>query len=465
MRRFEFLYVFGILFAVGWPVVFGTRTRRGIAAGTLALLFALHWQLEGLRWQMIPLYLAGAGLAVGDLIVVERRLEWVGRVSRGLFGLAGVALAAVLPLAFPVPHLPLPSGPEAIGTVSFEVVDSEREEIYGRIPGGPRRLMVQVWYPAIPDDDVEPLVWSEDWDVVAPGMAARLGLPSWFLGHTRYVQAHSRPSLLPVPGTYPVILYSHGWTGFRTIAVNQLENLASNGYVVVAADHTYGAVATRFPDGEVVGHDPGVLPAEDEVGEEAYDEAATLLVETFAADLGSIVTALEEGEQGPLGELAPIVDVTRIGVYGHSTGGGAAVRFCLQDERCDAVLGLDPWVSPIPDRTLALSATRPALYIRSDGWRDTENDAVLRGLAERSEAVTYWVGVEGAGHNDFVITPLLSPVGHRLGLKGPIPAGRIVPIIDRYLLGFFDVSLRDTGPAAVETPSYPEVSLEVVRPD
>ena len=32
-----------------------------------------------------------------------------------------------------------------------------------------------------------------------------------------------------------------------TIAVNQAESLASHGYIVVAADHTYGAVSTRFP--------------------------------------------------------------------------------------------------------------------------------------------------------------------------------------------------------------------------
>jgi hypothetical protein len=141
------------------------------------------------------------------------------------------------------------------------------------------------------------------------------------------------------------------------------------------------------------------------------------------------------------------------------------VSFCLQDERCSAVLGLDPWVEPIPDRILALSATTPALYMRSDGWRGNENDAFLRGIAERSTETTYWMGVDGAHHNDFVVTPLLSPFAARFGLKGPIPAGRVIPIIDRYLVGFFDVYLLGTGPAALDTASFDEVSVELIRPD
>jgi hypothetical protein len=61
--------------------------------------------------------------------------------------------------------------------------------------------------------------------------------------------------------------------------------------------------------------------------------------------------------------------------------------------------------------------------------------------------------------------PLLSPLGARLGWKGPIPAGRIIPIVDRYLVGFFDVYLLDTGSAALDTSAFEEVSLEVILPD
>jgi dienelactone hydrolase len=291
-----------------------------------------------------------------------------------------------------------------------------------------------------------------------------MGFPGWFLDHTRYTLSHSIPSAPIAPGAFPVVIYSHSWTGFRSMAINQIESLASNGFIVVALDHTHASVATRFPDGDVVRLDPAALPDRADVGEEAYGTAVETLLDVFTEDIVTVVNALEAGEEGPFAAFASSADATRLGVYGYETGGGAAVQFCLVDERCDAVLGLDPWVEPIPDRVLAISAPRPALYLRSDDWRGSENDAILRGIAERSTETTYWIGVEGAVENDLVATPLLSPLASRLGWRGPIPAGRVIPIIDRYLVGFFDVFLLGTGPAALDTASFDEVTLEVIRP-
>jgi Platelet-activating factor acetylhydrolase, isoform II len=465
LRRFELFLIFAEAFAVAWPAVFGVRTRRGIVAALLIALFIVHWQVEGLRWQMIPVYGAALGLAIGDILAVERRLDWTRRISRGIFGLAGVALGAILPLVLPVPELPVPTGPEPIGTITVELVDTERDEIYGPSPGPGRRLMAQVWYPALDQGEVDPVLWSEDWDIVAPGVSTLMGFPGWFLSHTKYSSSHGGSSIPVAPGTFPVVIYSHGWTGFRTNSVHQIESLVSNGFIVVAIDHTYGAVATRFPNDEVVDYDPAAIPDPAEVGEEAYTEAIEELVDVFSQDIVTVANSLEAGPNGPFGAFAESVDLTRLGVYGNETGGGAAVQFCLEDERCDAVLGLDPWVEPIPDRVLAISAARPALYMRSDDWRGTENDAILRGIAERSTSTSYWIGVEGTAETDFVGMPLLSPLGARFGWKGPIPAGRIIPIIDRYLVGFFDVYLLGTGSAALDTSAFEEVSLEVVLPD
>jgi len=456
---------FSTAFAVLWPVVFGIRPKRGITAGILVTALIFQLQVEGFRWQMAPIYFLAIGLALGDVLFVERKLKWSNRVARGVGGSVGVVAASLLAVILPVPTLPVPSGPEVIGTVSVELVDAEREELYGgALPGSPRRFMAQVWYPAQSVDDLDPLPWSQDWDVVASAMAEDLGFPSWFLSHTRHTDSHSFSSPPVANGTFPVIIYSHGWTGFRTIAINQIENLVSNGYMVIAPDHTYGAVATRLPGNVIIGYDPAALPDEELVGEEAYLEAGEDLIFTYADDIVTVLNALEEGEQGPFGALAASADLTRLGIYGHSTGGGAAIKVCLEEPICDAVLGLDPWVEPLPDRVIKQTTTRPALYMRSDGWRGTENDAVLRGLAGRSENSTYWLGVEGADHSDFVVTPLISPFAAQFGLKGPIPVGRIIPIIDNYLLGFFDVFLLGTGPAALDNVSFEEVSVELITP-
>ena len=58
----------------------------------------------------------------------------------------------------------------------------------------------------------------------------------------------------------------------------------------------------------------------------------------------------------------------------------------------------------------------------------------------------------------------MSPVANQLGLKGPIPTGRVIPIVDNYLLGFFDVFLLGTGSAALDSVTFPEVSVSVIEP-
>lgn len=466
MRNFELALVYGGVFAVGWPAIFGVRPRRGIVALLLLTLFVVHWRVEGTRWQMIPIYGAALGMAIGDIVMVERDLDWTRRLARGVFGSAALGISLILPLALPVPKLPVPSGTLQIGTLTTEVVEADNPEVYGPSPGEPRRINVQVWYPAVETTGLEPAIWTEDWEVVTPALSKNLGFPGWFLSHTRYVKSHAYPGAPIAVGSYPIVIYSHGWTGFRTVAVNQIESLVSNGYIVIAADHTYGAIATVFADGEVAKLDPAALPDESDVGKEAHDDAGRQLIDVFARDIVAILDALDQGDSGPFAYVTPSADLTRVGVYGHSAGGGAAVEVCLQDERCDAVLGMDAWVEPFSKTTLALTPTRPAMFLRSDEWRGNQNDGLLSGIAGRNtDAVSYWVGIEGAGHNDFVVAPLFSPIAARLGLKGPIPAGRIIPIIDRYLVGFFDVALLGTGSASIDTPSFDEVSVEVIQPE
>lgn len=411
---------------------------------------------------MLPLYLVAVGLIIGDIVFLDRRLEWPNRIARGIFGSLGLALAAALPFVLPVPDFPIPSGQEAIGTVTVEITDFDRDEIYGLNPGGPRELVVQVWYPAVLDPTATPEPIYPDWGLMGPAISKNLGLPTWFLNHVQHVASHSYASLPIRDGTFPVVMYSHGWTGYRSIALNQIETLVSNGYIVIAPDHTYSAVVTEFADGEVVPFDQLALPEPETVTAEQYGEAATALVDVQTEDLISILDALEAGPTGPFGVLSESTDLTRVGAYGHSTGGGAAIRLCLTDDRCDAVLGMDPWVEPLPDRVLAETATKPAMFMRSVEWQEKENDAVLRGIAERASGATYWIGIDGTSHNDFVMMPLLSPLADDVGLKGPIPAGRILPIINQYLLGFFDVFLLGTGSASIDTVTYDEVSLEVL---
>jgi dienelactone hydrolase len=410
--------------------------RRGLVAGLVVAAAAAQYLVEGPRWQLWPAWVAGAVVAVLDVASPSR----TNRPSVGRYiGAAAVGIGlVVLPVLLPIPDLPAPDGDEAVGTVTFELVDEGRPETYGDADG-PRRIMVQAWFPTT--DTGEPETWAEQAEYRAEPLARYLGLPPWFLDHARYTTSTAIPGATPDGTGLPVVIYSHGWRGYRTVAVDQAERLASHGFIVLAADHTYGAIATRFEDGTVAEWDPAALPPEDEVSAEEFIDARELLVATYAADLTLVLDALEDGRLAPVGDAA---DLERVGVYGHSTGGGAAVRFCLTDDRCDAVLGHDAWVEPLPEPLRSAELGVPALFQRSDGWRGTPNDEILRQLAETAP-VAYWQGIVGAEHFDFTVMPYFSPAAAWIGLKGPIPADRVGPIVSDQLLAFMDLYLRD-GP-------------------
>jgi acetyl esterase/lipase len=446
--------------AVLWPAATGSRSRRGIVFSASVLALAAQLTLEGYRWQVVPLYLVTLALGVGDLLSVERDLPWWRRVSRAALGLIGLSMMTVPLIALPVPELPVPAGALGIGTATFRLSFPDRREPYGPQPDVlPRRIAVQIWYPALDDGD-EPSIWTQDFDLIGSRLSRRLGYPGFFLSHTRYTLSHARANATPLPGTFPVILYSHELGDFRSVAINQAEALASRGYLVIAPDHAYSALVSRLDEGTVFELDPEIIPPT--ADEETQAGRGQLLLETMSADLAGILDALGDPD-GPFGELATHADLANIGAYGRGAGGGAALWLCLTDARCHGALGMNPWVEPVPDRIVASTTALPMLFMRSPDVAGTDNDGRLRGIAERDEGVAYWLTIAGAEPNDFVVAPLFSPVGDRLGISGPIPADRIVTIIDRYLSGFFAHSLLGSGAAAIERAPFPEVSLEVLR--
>jgi predicted dienelactone hydrolase len=425
--------------------------------------------VERYRWQMVSLYaltivLLGLRLprllrSTPGLVRQRRRRAWAG----GLAGVLVLVVAAAPLVLFPVPRLPAPGGPYAIGTVTFQWTDPTRPEIYTDDPNDVRTIMVQMWYPATPAPGAHTAPWMDRLDVAGPTIARFLGLPSFFLDHVGLVNTNSYPNapLNPVEGPYPVVIYSHGWNGFRTVNLNQSEALASHGYIAVAVDHTFGAMLTVFPDGRVAPNNPAALPPE--IPKDAYDLGIQKLEATYAADLRFVLDQLALVNSGAIpSPLTARLDLARVGLYGHSTGGGAVVIACSQDKRCRAGLGMDAWLEPVPPPVIAQGLSQPFLFMRSEVWATAKNDALLNTLFVGAQTDAYRMTIRGTKHNDFSMLPLLTPLAPALGLKGPIDGQRGMAIITSYLLAFFDHTLKGQARPLLDgpSPSHPEVTFE-----
>ena len=470
MRFFEILIPLLLVVWLLWPLI--TAKKRPLYINLLPsialVLTILHLVVEKYRWQMVPLYLfvlVAFVLSIIDLIrprseTFERR-SWA---SLGIMlGLLVLVLAVSVPALLPVPRVPEPSGPYQVGTVTLVLEDASRKELYSQDPDEARRFMIQVWYPAAPPDGALPAPWMEDARIVAPAIAGWLGLPEFFLDHLELARTSSYAQT-PVDRSgapYPVLIFSHGWGGFRAQNTYQVQELASHGYVVVGMEHPYGTAATVFPDGKVVYNNPGALP--DDVTDAEYDRAARQLVDQWAGDMTFALDFLEqENSDDPEVFFAGALDLENVGVFGHSTGGGATIQFCGTDERCKAGLTMDAYMTPVSEGVLDNGAAQPFLFLFSEQWSKEKNSRLFERFYSHVTQPSRVLTILGTAHFDFSDLPMLSPLAPQLGLKGPLNGARVLRIVNDYSLAFFDQYLKDISTTLLEGPSplYPEVQYD-----
>ena len=449
MRPLEILTPIILAIYLLYPL---TGKKRPPAVGLLPafalVVIATHANVEGMRWQMIPLYaftVLALLTSVPAFFRTAQNETSPRRPLRVILNLSLLALSTALPILLPVPNIPAPSGPYLIGTRIYELTDTSRKELYsGRDEA--RRFQIQIWYPADVKSTDERAPWMANADVFAPAISEDLlELPSFFLDHLALVKvpAHKDANVAPTDEGYPVILFSHGWNGFNAQNTGQALQLASHGYIVVGMQHTYGAVVTVFEDGTVAKNNPSALPSG--APDDEYEVAAHKLVDQWAGDMAFALDFLNEQNGDAASPFHESLNFSKVGVYGHSTGGGAAIQFCGTDPRCKAVLGQDPFMRPVSYEVLESGLAQPSFYMFSQEWADlldSRNNKLFNPFYSNSAETYGALFIEGTAHFDFSDLPLLSPLAPQLGLKGPINGKRVTVIVNDYLLSFFDMTLK-----------------------
>lgn len=316
---------------------------------------------------------------------------------------AGVVGSLLGRWVLPTSPLPRPAGPLPVGTAVVEVE-------------GARRLPVQIWYPAATAEGHPARLFPSP--AVPEVIAAHYGIPPWVLRPLGRIRGHALDGVPARATTRGLALVVHGWMGFRGIHADLAEDLASDGWVVVAADHVGGALATQYPDGTATGLDPSLMPPD---GAPDYGPRVTRLVRRFARDAAAVLDGVGALGAGVLGAgvlpdglvMPPVRDVL---VIGQSTGGGAAVDLARDDDRVGGVVGLDPWVEPVwpPERRVL---SQPMIAVRSGQWIGNANDAVLRAMPGVELRA-----VEQAGHTDLTVLGYFTPLTRLTGLSRCDPA-------------------------------------------
>lgn len=258
---------------------------------------------------------------------------------------------------------------------------------------------VEVWYPAI-----EGTTGAEFYDVrdfVPPAIEALLtaDVPA------RYDYTAGRDAVV-ADGQFPVVLFSHGYSGMRLQSTFLTAHLASWGMVVAAPDHWSRDLFH-------------VLSAP--VGDR--ESATTELLGTL-----DLVTS---GNDDPASLLQGHVDVSRVIALGHSAGGGTIVS-AANDDRVDGYISMASGVLGMggSDATTIAPPTfvnKPSFFIAG------ALDAIIS--AEESTRPSFeavpgpsrlWI-IDGVGHNGF---DDFCTFGNGSGIIGVALASGLGPLLD-----------------------------------
>lgn len=321
-------------------------------------------------------------------------------------------------------------------------------------------LTVEVWYPA--SDTTEGPGESIDFTAWIPDSVGDL------LGDVRVPLVPTvarRDAPLRVPeAPYPALVFSHGFGGNRVQSVDLTTHLASRGYVVVATDHVGRSMTDLLP---CLFSPPAAgcnLAPEDPGG----------------PDVDALVGFLDDAAER--GFLADAVDTGRLGILGHSAGGGTTTSVLAANDRFAAGLPMAGGA--------AVARDVPNLMLAGDCDGIVGYDGLVDAVAGSVDGSL--VTIAGAGHLAFSdlceidlaalydehlaprddVNATFAELFLGLGVDGcpghvPDPATCATdwlpietsdPIVRHYATVFFDQELLGRGPGPVPG-VFPEATL------
>jgi hypothetical protein len=337
MRVVELLIICAILPYLMW-LSFGNglptsmfRWLPFVAAG----LVIIHLFVERARWQMGPVYLLVILVLISypwchshnfRIRLTFMVIGWAAAFL--LLGSATVAGGVLWPVFEFVPL----TGPYPVGSTSAHFIDHSRRDPYSPDKMADREAKIQVWYPAGKTGGFRRERYRD-------GRRSDYEDSALALVETRsFVDA----PIANAKPTYPLLLFTGPSNRFQNTF--ETEEMASQGFIVVAIDHPYDSDLVVFPDGRRV-----TASKEACLLDFASDEALAISrpkverrLAVRVADTRFVLDQLELWNGSDrTSRFFGRIDLNHIGMLGHSFGGAATAEVCRIDPRVRAGVNMD----------------------------------------------------------------------------------------------------------------------------
>jgi hypothetical protein len=343
---------------------------------------------------------------------------------------------------------PKPGGPWGVGRRLLQWVDSSRHDVLDSTLY--RTLPVWVWYPTRKDTAATaqyplPAAWRLEQGRYLDNKIGKAG--SQFLQHLKVWSVPNAP-VASTDQKFPVLVFGPGHTWLPTDYSTLVEEIVSNGYIVVGFVPTGFASATQLDNGKMI---KSILPVQQQ--DIVFQDALFVRKQLYTLQNSW---------------LKDRININAVGIFGHSQGGAAATVVAGRDTSIRAFVNLD---GDLMDNALKAKPLQPALLLSNDervGMLAATSKMDHEGR-ERSEYRRHadWVRATDDGKlslririsdirhlnfNDLALVPqeLMAPEEKKNKI-GQVDGAETLKIIAALTLRFFDAYLKaGTFPSMVE---------------
>lgn len=253
---------------------------------------------------------------------------------------------------------------------------------------------------------------------------------------------------------YPLIVFSHGLGGFRTIYSAIGIGLASYGFIVAAVEHRDGsASATYYFDDQMAAKTDNkswlylkTLKHEEEerVRKEQVRWRAKECSQALSAILDIAYGIPKENildSDFDLEKLKGAIDGDKIAVIGHSFGGATVIQTLSEDQRFKCGIALDPWMRPVSEE-LHSKILQPLFFINSAQFQSSKDIEKIKKFYQPGKE-RKMITIRGSVHQNFADFTFVTGkiIGNKLTLKGEIDSGVAMDLIRKASLAFLQKHL------------------------
>ncbi|MBA93637.1 MAG: hypothetical protein CMG47_01050 [Candidatus Marinimicrobia bacterium] len=366
-----------------------------------------------------------------------------------------------------IQNINLVTGQHLIGTKRMVWIDSTRTNWFLDGYGPYRQLMAQIWYPA----DASALLSSVKKSKYIDNKKALTytielqgyKIPEILTNQIGSIKCNSWEDASPVSNKkFPILIFSHGHGGLRTQNTNQVEELVSHGYIVIAVDHTYDAGFVEFPDGNIAYS----LTSKPE-GERLNETPETFYTRFGyrVDDIDFVINKIDSFDDYDL-SISAIMDKNNIGIFGHSFGCLTSVYATYFNDRIKSCFGLDGWFEPLHDSLVFKNINKPIMHLGQNNkgdeqfWNDI-NFVKMNNFIKSNSDLSVMVDIPGSHHYDYTDFTYFSYIAKKLNFSGTVSTKKMAKIMNVTLLDFFNYTLKDDKKINLDNykKEFPEIDI------